>query len=288
MIFMSELEKYREAGKIAKKVKKFLMGYVKPGCLLLDIAETCESMIREEGGQPAFPCNIGINNIAAHWTPLKGEKVELGEEIIKIDFGVHVDGYIADTAFTLDFSGRYKDLVDCVKKSLDKAIKMCKPGMHVSKIGGVIEKVIRDGGYQPIINLTGHLLKRYDLHAGLTIPNVEKGEGILEEGMVIAVEPFGTPGKGIVQDQANPRIFRYLEKKPVRLRASQDILKRIEGSNLPFTPRWFDIPSLQKRLGINELVKVNAIYQYPILAEKDVVAQAEDTLIVGEKPEVIT
>lgn len=287
-----EYTSYQKAGKIAQEAVKLLRKEAKPGALLLDLAEKGEEKIRELGGKPAFPINLSLNEIGAHYTPVPNDKTALGNDIIKIDIGVHVNGYIADTAFTLDFTGDYSDMLNANEKALEAALKLATPGTNVSEIGEAIYTTIHDAGYQPIVNLSGHSLAQYDLHAGLNIPNLKTGDYELQEGMAIAIEPFATDGEGKVTDSPESVIFRYLEDKPVRIREAKTLLKiakeRFEG--LPFPTRWLKLPPLKIRLALNQLIQANAIYSYPILIEKSKsrISQFEHTVIIRDKPEVTT
>ena len=288
----TEYTSYQKAGEIAKEVVKLLKAEIKPGVSLLKIAETGESKIRELGGKPAFPINTSLNEIGAHYTPIPNDKIVVGEDIIKIDIGVHINGFIADTAFTLDFTNDYGDMLKANEKALDEALKLAKPGTNVREIGEAIQKTISEAGYQPIVNLSGHTLGNYQIHAGQNIPNTKTGDFVLEENMVIAIEPFATDGEGKVTDSPESVIFRYLEDKPVRMREAKTVLKtareRFEG--MPFALRWVKLPQLRLRIALNQLIQANAIYSYPILMEKarGKISQFEHTVIVRDKPEVTT
>lgn len=288
----TEYTSYQKAGKIAQEVVKLLKAETKPGVSLLEIAEKGEAKIRELGGKIAFPINISMNEIGAHYTPVPQDKTILGDDIIKIDLGAHVNGFIADTAFTLDFTGDYTDMLNANEAALDAALKLAKPGTNVSEIGKVIQQTINDAGYKPIVNLSGHSLGQYRIHAGLNVPNIETGDAVLKEGMVIAIEPFATDGEGKVTDSPESVIFRYLEDKPVRLREAKMLLKiaKERFGGLPFATRWLKLPPIKLRLALNQLIQANAIYSYPILMEKSKgkISQFEHTVIVKDKPEITT
>ena len=288
----TEYTNYQKAGEIAKEAVKLLKKETKPGVSLLSLAEKGENKIRELGGKPAFPINISINEIGAHYSPIPNDKKTLGDDLVKIDIGVHVDGYIADTAFSLDFTGTYADMMTANEKALEEALKLATPGTNVSEIGEAIHKAIYEAGYQPIVNLSGHSLDQYNLHAGQNIPNIKTGDFVLKEDMAIAIEPFATDGEGKVTDSPESVIFRYLEDKPVRMREAKTLLKtakeRFDG--LPFSMRWVKMPQLKLKFALNQLIQANAIYSYPILIEKrkGKISQFEHTVIVKDKPEVTT
>lgn len=285
------IESYRRAGKIAREIREEARKFISPEKKLLDVAVFIESRIIEKNGKPAFPCNLGLNSIGAHYTPDMEDTV-IGKNVIKVDFGVQVDGYIADTAFTLDFSGNYKEMIESSEEALKKAIELARPGICIKEIGQAIQGTINSYGFRPIANLSGHLLERYNLHAGISIPNVPKGEDILKENMVFAIEPFSTNGDGWVNETEESRIFRFLEYKPVRMPEARKILELADKKfeKLPFAKRWVEMPSVKKDLALIQLLKANALYRYPVLKERGdgIITQAEHTVIVKDKPEVIT
>lgn len=277
------IEKYEKAGDILKNVKEMVLKIVKPGVRLLDVAEFVESKIVELGGKPAFPCNISINSDAAHFTPKRNdERVFKEGDIVKIDIGAHIDGYIADTAITIDL-GDHDDLVECAKRALENAIDVVYAGVNTSEIGAVIEDTIREFGFKPIVNLTGHGLEPYIAHAPPTIYNVRVEKGVeLREGMVVAIEPFATDGVGRVVERGECEIFSLVAIKRLRLKREREFLEFIvnEYKTLPFARRWIDVSDVI----IARLVKQGILRSYPVLTEVGggLVSQFEHTLIVEE------
>lgn len=184
-------EKIIQAGKIAGEAKKYARTIIKKGVPLLEIAEKIEKKIEELGGKPAFPVNLSMNDIAAHYTPSYDDKTLAGG-LLKIDIGVQVDGLVADTAFSLDLenSEENKKLILACELALENASRIIKLNIKNNKIGNEIEKAISSGEISPIINLSGHEIKKYELHSGITIPNINNHQEIpLKEG-VYAIEPF--------------------------------------------------------------------------------------------------
>ncbi|MHC1581417.1 MAG: type II methionyl aminopeptidase [Candidatus Syntropharchaeia archaeon] len=283
-------DKYRKAGEIISEVREEVVKRIDVGIPLLEIAEFVENSIREKGASPAFPCNISRNDEAAHVTPSAGDKSVFGEDMIKIDLGAHIDGYIADTAITVDLSGN-PELVEASESALSAALEIIKEGVSTAEIGAVIEKTIRERGYMPIVNLTGHGLQQYVQHAPPQIPNVGRGRGvILKEGDVIAIEPFATDGAGRVTERGTAEIYQFIAKKPVRFPPSRELLKKIEVyKTLPFAKRWLNVHRLD--MALRKLEEVKAIRSYPALKEEEggLVSQAEHTVIVRKDGcEVIT
>lgn len=283
----SELASYRRAGEIAVRVREGTKSLVKPGAKIFDIAETIESRICENDAGLAFPVNICINDVTAHYTPKIGDETELSEsDVVSVDLGVHVDGYIADTAYTLDLSGEYGKLLSANKKALDESLKLVKPGVSVSTIGETVQSILHDAGFKPIENLTGHEVKQYDLHAGLSVPNIKVPyDWVIEEDMVLALEPFATDGYGRVVESKKAEIYSLINPKPIRLREARIIIKEVaERQSLPFAERWLagKISPLKIGLAFKELVSADILRSYPPLHEmkNGVVSQFEHTVIV--------
>ncbi len=288
----AEEENYIKAGKIAAKVRDAAVKMAMPGAKLLKIAEFIESETRKLGGEPAFPANLSLNEIAAHYTPTKNDETVIPEDsILKIDVGVHVDGYVADTAETIAFSDEMESLSKASHDALEEAIKLVKPGAKISDISKKIEDVIRAQGYKPVSNLTGHGLERYFLHAEPRIPNVAiKSDTRLKEGMAIAIEPFATSGVGEVRDSAPALIFMLLGKKPLRGEDARKVAAFAERFNgLPFAERWLPFDSTSRaRLALRELRDKGILYDYPPLKERSMVSQHEHTILVKDEPIVTT
>lgn len=278
------LEKYRQAGKILREVRESAVPRVKKGASLLEVANAIEADIAARGGRPAFPVNISMDSKAAHDTPEPDDKRVFEDNIVKLDIGVHVDGYIADTAVTVDLSG-HPDLVRASERALEEAIKVVRAGAFTGEIGEVVEKTIDDLGFKPIYNLTGHGLQRYVQHAPPSIPNKRIGQGtMLEAGQVIAIEPFATDGIGLVVEGGMADIFSLIAVRPVRMPAEREMLEAIKAyQGLPFARRWL---SGMKRVDstLASLMRSGIVHAYPVLVEErgGLVSQAEHTLIVTE------
>jgi methionyl aminopeptidase len=284
------LEKYREAGKILKVVRDEAVEMVRIGNGLLKVAELVENRTIELGGKPAFPCNISRNEEAAHATPTAADTDIFGKDMVKLDLGVHIDGYIADSAVTVDLSGN-SDILKAVEEALSAAIDLAKPGITTGKIGAAIDDSIRSYGLKPIINLTGHGLSQYEAHDEPSVPNKRVDGGvILREGDVFAIEPFATDGAGFIHDGSWAEIYSLIRKKPVRMPAVRNILKQVEEyRGLPFAKRWLESDKLE--FALIQLAKAGILQSYPVLLEIEggFVAQAEHTIVITQNGcEVIT
>lgn len=288
------LELYKKAGKISFEVKQEVLKKIESGMKIIDLANLIESEILKRGAEPAFPVNIGINEITAHYTPTFNDLREIKPgDLVKIDIGIHVDGYIADMAFT--YCSEKNPLIEAVEKALDSGLKLIKPGILVSEISEAIENAIKDQGFGPITNLTGHGLDRYSIHAQPTIPNVSNNSGYeLKEWDVIALEPFVTNSPGHVKDSGQVEIYSYLQTRPVRLSEARKILDMAQTQyhGLPFAKRWLAkmFSPVKVSMSLRQLEQVNAIQTHPVLKETQnrPVAQAEDTVIVAKKPIITT
>ena len=285
------MEEWIKQGKIGAQVLKYAQSIAKPGIFLYDLAEQVDKKIQELGAKPAFPINLSLNHMAAHFTPTKEDNPIYNEgDLLKIDIGTHTNGYISDTAITI---GDNKELIKASQEALKEAIKFARPGIEIRKIGAVVQDVISSHGFSPIKNLSGHQIKKYDLHAGITIPNYDNGNPQkLEEDMIIAIEPFATDGKGKIKEGKPSSIYRLIEKRPVRDPTTKKILNHIEKeyTTLPFCKRWLLKQFPTANFSLKILENQGIIKQYAQLPEetKGLVSQAEHTVLVKDKPIILT
>lgn len=289
------LEKYIAAGKIASRVREESKKLIAPGKSILFAAETIEARIRELGGKIAFPVNISMNEFAAHCTPCSGDASVFGEkDVVKVDIGVHIDGYIADTATTVALDPAKRNMVSAVERALKSAISITKPGVTAGELGAVIGETIECAGYRPVSNLSGHMLGRYIIHTGISIPNVAGGsDAVLKEGDVIAIEPFLSEGSGLVKETGDAEIYRLSSAKPVRTAYARELVRQAdeEYNGLPFALRWIKKPSGALLNSVAaQLTALGVLHRYPFLrdSERGIIAQAEHTVIVSEEPVVTT
>ncbi|MCZ7392406.1 MAG: type II methionyl aminopeptidase [Candidatus Methanoperedens sp.] len=270
---------YLEAGKIASKVRKEAQFRVKEDIPLLEVAEYVENRIEALGAKPAFPCNISINEIASHYTPEDYVPRFKKGDVVKIDIGAHIDGYIADTAVTLEIGTKnHARLILACDEALEKAIASIKDRAQTGAVGKIIEETIKKHGFNPVKDLTGHSLERYKLHAGVTIPNYKSFfSNKIKKDMVFAIEPFATYGKGNIK-HGKPHIFALSGRVEGKERG--EIRKRF--GTLPFTLRWIPEINGKDRRGLREYFEL-------IEAGGEIVAQSEHTVIANEEGcEVIT
>ena len=281
------LDNYRKAQKISEGVMQFARDLVKENAKILDVAEKIEKKIKDLGGNLAFPVNISINENAAHYTPDANDSLLLKEnDLVKIDAGVHCDGYIWDKAFSVCVGKKTHPLIEASEKGLQEALKLIKPGTKVFEISEVVEDTVKNLGFNPVHNLCGHGLEQFNQHAPPSIPN---GKNTIQEEIegdqVIAMEVFTTNGTGLVKESSPVLIYRFSQDKPVRLWEARKILEKskIEFEGLPFARRWLkEISPLRIDMALKQLTDIGALTSYPILKEETggLVAQTEETVVI--------
>jgi len=290
-----QITSIKKAGAIVREVREYAGKIIKKDMLLLDIAEQIERKIIELGGKPAFPCNLGINEYTAHYSPNHNDKTK-ASGLLKIDFGVAINGYTADNAFSVDLENNEenKKLIQASEKALNEAIESIQQNKTLGEIGKSIQNVAEKSGFSPIRNLSGHSIEQNDLHAGITIPNYDNGNRqVLKDG-IYAIEPFVTIGMGIVYDGKPSGIYQLQHPKNVRDSKTREILSYIieEYSTLPFCSRW-----LVKKFGTRALISLSllehsgVLHHYAQLIErsKAKVAQTEHTILINNgRVEVIS
>lgn len=300
------LNKYREAGKISIEAKKLAYKICKPGAKAYDICEKIESLIINKGAKPAFPVNISINHEAAHYSAtILDKRIVPDKAIVKIDLGAEIDGYLVDTAITVNHDPDLKNLTEASKAALEKAIEIVKPGLRVDEVGKVIEQTIQDYGYQPIRNLSGHQIKKYILHAGVSVPNTGPKtfggtKSKFEAGRIYAIEPFASTGEGWVKNDRVVNIFRYMKDPKNKDKELTQIAQKVKNKvgALPFSPRHLHDKSTGNKgkedvtRSLRKLLRANVITGYPVLieADRDIrVSQHEDTIrITRDGCEILT
>jgi len=287
---MSELQDYTKAGKLAREVADKSKALIKVGNSLLEAAESIEALIKEQAGI-AFPANISVNENASHYTPSIDEKTVFGEkDIVNVDIGTHVNGFVGDIAYTIDLSGEQGKLVEASEKALENAISLVKAGRMTKEIGKAIEDTIIGYGFKPIRNLSGHGLEAYGVHAEPSIPNVSVDyEEELEEGQIIAIEPFASTGDGYVKEDRRTEIFSFNREVLTRNMDARGMLAFIQNEykTLPFAERWLakSYQPFKLKVALKELLVRDALTQYPVLKDisGSLVSQAEVTLLVEKE-----
>jgi len=285
-------EKFKLSGRILREAREEIKSFVREGMPIIEVCEKAEGLIRKKGARPAFPCNVSINEVAAHFTSPPNDKRLVPEDsVVKVDIGAHVDGYVTDTAVTVCFSHEHKDLVKTAESALKAAVGSIKPGLSASRLGELIEKTIKSRGFRPISNLSGHQVGRYIVHTGTSIPNVSQFSLTkIKLGGVYAIEPFVTlpDAVGKVEEGGEATIFRFVKSRSLGNPHAKQLLRFIEENfrTLPFAERWLQgvVPSEHHREAFNELLTSKALMYYPVFIEasRKTVAQAEHTVMIVE------
>ena len=302
------MESYIKSGKLASKIRNEASKMIKEGTLVIDLVEYVENEILKSGAQIAFPCNVSLNEVAAHYTSPAGDKTEIhAGDMVKLDLGAMIDGYIADTAVTIIADGNitenytqdeinlHEEIAEASAAGLEAAISTVRAGVEVSKVGDAVHEAISEYKLNPIFNLTGHSLEQYNLHAGISIPNYDNHDNyVLEEGQAIAIEPFATNGEGIVNDAPGHYIYSYMANKPFRMKSTQRVLKYIQHNHryVPFSGRWItnEFGERKGAIALKQLADAMALYPYAPLREKKgcFVSQKEHTVIVEKEGCTVT
>lgn len=293
-----QLDDYIKAGKIASEVREMVRGKNWIGKTVYEICEEVEGEIRKRGAKCAFPVNTSINEIAAHYTAEPDDPITITDsDLVKIDLGAQINGYIADTAVTVCYDPQYDGLVQAAEDALSNAMSMIKAGVKASDIGRTIETTIKQLGYKPIANLSGHSLEQYTIHAGKSIPNIWSIGGFsLSDNTAYACEPFVTTenGGGFVRNGKIKNIFAINSRKKTKNEEADKLLDYIWANfnMLPFALRWITKEWEEKKARelLEHLVKKKTVQAYPVLIEvhEQRVAQAEHTFIPNENGVTVT
>ena len=284
-----DIGKWRKAGKLARDALNYGKTLIQKNSSMLDVTNKIEKFVIDNNGELAFPTNLAVNNVGAHWTPSsKSKDVFDNGDLVKLDVGVHIDGYIGDNALTVEIgSSKYSKMIEASREALNAAIEVAAPGVNAGMIGYAVQDVIEGYGYRPIANLTGHGIKRYNLHSGVSIPSIrERGGAVLKSGDVIAIEPFATDGAGRVGGKRNSNIYHLRQVRKIRDEKATELMTEIQNRyhGLPFAERWLHSIQDDVTKNLQKLLRSGVVSYYPILDElgKGMVTQAEHTVMINK------
>ena len=293
-----DLDKLRESGRISALARETCKKMIVPGARIEDIAQAAETIIRDNGAEPAFPAQLSRNNIAAHYcSPPDDSTVVLPTDMIKLDLGTQVDGYVTDNATTVDLAnGPDSAMVQASQMALEAAIAVMGPGASIREIGRQIEETVKAFGFNPVYNLTGHGVARFVIHCAPSIPNYpDPTSGRLKVNQTIACEPFVSDGKGYIESRGKAEVFGIKRRIKPRDRLPEDIGAAVLAcEGLPFARRTLlrHLPTIKRvEEALKLLKRAKVLIEYPPLVEKSGVrvAQTEHTIYIGEGgAEVIT
>lgn len=288
-----EIEQYKQIGKVSKEIREYAKKIIKPGMLLIEIADAIEKKINEMGVECAFPVNLSIDDLAAHYHPVPDEKT-VASGLLKVDIGIHKDGFIADNAISIDLTEKkeHKKLIETAEAALENALQLLKKNPTLHEIGLTIQNTIEKNNFSPVINLSGHSIEKYKVHAGTTIPNYGNNSKQTLKPGVYAIEPFVTYGEGKIYEGNNGNIYSVIEFKGTRSPTARKILDYVEKKykTMPFSYREiFKNFGPLSRLALRELENQKIIRSYAQLIESShkPVAQAEHTFLKTEDGEII-
>jgi methionyl aminopeptidase len=290
-------EQYRQnfirAGAIAKEVRAFGKELIQPGASYNAIFAQIQRKIIELGARAAFPPQLALDAVAAHFLPQPGYDIIFSKELVKLDIGVCVNGAIGDCAVTVDLSGKSQKLIDAAEAALLAAEQIVEVGLPVREIGKAIARAIASFGLKAVRNLSGHGLGYYQIHTKPTIPNYEdESTAVIKPGMTFAIEPFATDGRGLIFEGQNPTIYSFVSNQSVRSDLARKLLTTIKTfQGLPFAVHDLMLSGLnliELKLGLAELHNAGVILGYPPLIEQEggLVAQAENSVLVDMKGKV--
>jgi methionyl aminopeptidase len=287
-------QNFIHAGVLAKEVRAYGKSLIQKGATYMDVVAKIRQKIADFGARPAFPPQIALNDVAAHFLPQPGEDVVFTDQIIKLDVGICYEGAIGDCAATIDLSGKYQGLIDAAEAALLKAEQSIRVGQPVREIGKIIEETLSSHGCVPIKNLSGHGLGEYKIHTPPIIPNYEdRSNAIIKPGMTFAIEPFATNGEGLIYEGGIATIFGVVASRPIRTPIARSLLAKIRTFlGLPFAihdliDKEWPLPSVKE--GLDGLIQAGVVIGYPPLIEKGhgMVAQAENSVLVDENGNVV-
>ncbi len=304
-----DIELLLKLGKFTYDLRQGVMVLLKEGVLYSQVIDYLEKSVFDNGYLPAFPATVCVNDVTAHFTVFDENFAFKNQDVVKVDFGVSYDGYVTDNAFTCEIgSNKYDKLLKANKDALYSVLKFAKTDIAVKEIGKIVNDIAEQNGFKTIHNLSGHQIKRYDLHAGLNIPNYDNSSNQkIENGMELAIEPFFTTGEPLVKSYGKSNILILLNPlKNTRDIIAKKILLHIRKKypKLPFSKRWL-LDDVCLNFNINEkgfikkhvlhavdiLKKEGILHEYDMLVSKDgnVTSQFEETIIFYDgKKNIIT
>jgi len=291
------LEKLRQAGRIAAEAREIGARRIVAGAKVRDVCVAVEDEIHRLGGGLAFPVQSSRNQIAAHYCPSPEDETLYAEgDLAKLDIGVHVDGWVVDTALTVNVGDRAENrpLVEAAEQALRAAIAAMAPDVEVRVLSSAIERTIASFGLRPVRNLCGHGVSRWTVHCPPPIPNVPDSAGTtLPLHALVAIEPFATDGMGLVKEEGAPQVFRldpdheregHPDDDRPRTAAGEALAGIRAFRGLPFARRQLDnYPRERVEEALVRLRAAGRLSEYPPLVEKSGrrVAQAEHTVYLG-------
>jgi len=295
----------RKAAEVHRQVRQNMQSWIKPGMKMIDICEELENRVRLLVGADglkqgiAFPTGCSLNHCAAHYTPNPGDKTVLQKtDVMKLDFGVHVNGKIIDSAFTMIWDETFQPLLDAARAATNIGVREAGIDVRICDISEVIQEVMESHEVEinkkvyhvkAVRNLCGHNIESYRIHGGKMVPGVKNNDTTkMEENEFFAIETFGTTGSGTVRDDVDCSHYMRefnLGKYQITNPGAKKLLSVInkEFGTLAFCRRYLDRLGEEKHaLPLHHLLKAGIINDYPPLVDikGSYVAQFEHTLVL--------
>lgn len=289
---------YKLLAKIHDDIENSILCFIKPLIKTYDLCLFIENQIDEQTKSLpydhkgiAFPVGINMNHCAAHHSPIDSNDTQIItiDDVIKIDYGIHINGYILDAAFTVCFKEDYRDLLETTSKACMEAAKLFYPNTKISNISKKIQSIINNK-YNIVKDLCGHQIKPYLIHSGKVIPNILiTYEQKILEGEVYTVEPYLSTGSGITKETTDIShyMFNYYEKQFKDYPVIDLIPSLKQRKTLAFHKRWLNE---KDKTYLDGLVNKKIYKQYPPiydLNETSKIAQFETTIIVTKDKPII-
>ncbi|KAH6867397.1 peptidase M24, structural domain-containing protein [Thelonectria olida] len=309
------LNDYRKAAEVHRQVRQWVQENVKPGQTLNEIATGIEDGVRallgNQGLEPGdclkagmgFPTGLSLNHGVAHYTPNPGQKeiVLQHQDVMKVDYGVQINGWIVDSAFTMTFDPTYDNLLAAVKDATNTGIKAAGIDVRICDVSAAIQEAMESyeveiGGktypVKPVRDLCAHDIKHYRIHGGKSIPFIKNSDQTkMEEGEVFAIETFGTTGRGKLHDDVGIYGYGLRDDAPSQVALPFASAKRLhkvikeQFGTLVFCRRYLERLGLERYLaGLNCLVTHGVLEPYQPLADikGSYSAQFEHTILLRE------
>jgi len=289
-LFETDYDTLRRAAEVHRQTRRYAQNFIRPGMKIMDICNEIEATNRrliEANGLEAgiaFPTGSSLNHCAAHYTPNIGDETVLGyDDVMKIDYGSHINGLMTDCAFTVAFNPTYDNLLLATKDATNTGIKAAGIDVRLTDVGEAIQEVmesyeveIRQKTYQVkcIRNLCGHSMRKFQIHAGKSVPIVKNGDNTrMEEGEQYAIETFGSTGKGWVNEDVDCSHymldFDHPSNPNLRNANAKKLFWTIKNNfnTLAFARKWLE-DLYPRHIGpLKQLVDAKVVGSYPPLSD---------------------
>lgn len=304
--------KYKNAAEIANKALAAVIPLAIPGAKIVDLCEKGDNLITELSGNVfknakkkiergvAFPTCISVNSTVCHFSPLQGDETVLAEgDMVKIDLGVHIDGFIAVVAHTLvlhapdaPITGRAADVLAAANTAAEVAIRLVRPGKKNKEVTEALQKVAAAYDCKVVEGVLSHQMKQFVIDANkvvLSVSNTETrvDEFEFEENEVYSIDVVMSTGEGkprLLDERETSVYKRAIDRSySLKMKASRAIFSEINTkfAVMPFTARSLE-EKRGARLGLVECVNHELLQPYPVLHEKpgDLVAHFKFTVLL--------